>query len=153
MAKVILAVGVFASGILGFALWRRVERDALPPSGNWLTIMDSEGDPDRLKIVGAWEDREASAQIRTVPASFWPLVRDGDEFRARRRTLAIPMVGWTLTQLQWEIRRDKLTFEFGYPPAWRFWGLVGSISAAPIVLFALVAGAVLLASGKKEMKP
>jgi len=154
VAKVILALGAAAAMALGIFLSKSVEREEFPPSDGWAKVMNGSGEPGALQVVGAWEDRDAARHVlEMAPPAAWRFMREGDDFRIRIRTLAVPVVGMTLSQLQWEIRRGGETWHFGEPPAWRFWSLVGSIAAVPLVLSALVAVAVALASRKTAVNP
>lgn len=149
MAKVILAVGGVASGLVGFWLWQGMAQEVHPRAGGWMKILDGTGEGN-LQIVGSWDDREAIQRIvATAPLGAWKFVREYDDLRVHRRELALPVAGGTLSHLRWEVRRDDQILEFGYPPAWRFWGLVGLIAAAPTLLAALAAGVVALASRHK----
>lgn len=115
MAKIILAVGVLASVTLGIVLWKGVTRVDSPEQGKW------------SKVTAEFNE----------PKLPWKLLRVGDEFRMQARGIRLPLLGTAVTQVQVEVLRRGETYHFGDPPAWRFWGILGLVAAAPLGLSAL----------------
>jgi hypothetical protein len=147
MGKVILVIGAAASAVLGFALWRSVERYDLPTSGKWRIVVDDSGEVGVVPVAGLVEERDISRVLKkTNPRGPWSSMREGDDLRLRSRVLEIPSLGWRTVQIRWEIRRGTETHVFNDPPGWRFWGGLGLIAASPLLLAALVTGVVALLS-------
>lgn len=128
MAKIILAVGALASVALGIALWKSVTRVDFPQEEQW------------SKVTREYNESRFP----------WKLLRVGDEFRMQGRGVRLPFLGTAVSQVHVEVRRGGETFHFGDPPAWRFWGVLGVVAAAPLGVSLLAAVALALLAGKAK---
>ena len=128
MVKIILALGALASVTLGIALWKSVTRVDFPQEEGWSKVTTDFNEP-------------------RFP---WKLLRVGDKFRMQGRGVRLPFLGTAVSQVHVEVRRGGETFFFDDPPAWRFWGVLGVVAAAPLGLSLLAAVALAFLAGKPK---
>ncbi len=141
MGKVILLFGALASLGCAISLGALMERRELAAldAAKGLTATGNELEDYRFLV-------------RCLPGAEIRIDSRDELIRLRGCLLDLPALGIHLSTLQWEVRREGKTLRWTDPPAFQFWGLPGVIAAAPLVLAALAAGAITLASGK-ERKP